>query len=103
MRAPKGWRVSVGDGPASVIVEFFSCRQAWSWLTKPQRAALRGADESGWVEGRVIVLRHLREHGLITEADMLTAAGRLVLAWNDEEGGAWRERLQELRAEMKSG
>lgn len=102
MKPPKDWRISVGTEQTSVLAEILNCQQVWSWLTKPQRATLRGADESGWVAGRVVVLRHLREHGLIDEEDVLTAAGKLVLGWNDEESGPWRERLKELREEMKT-
>lgn len=101
MSGPKGWSITIGPEPSSVLAEILNCHQVWSWLTKPQRAALKGATEDGWVAGRVIVLRHLREHGLIDEEDVLTAAGRLVLGWNDEDSGPWRERMREIRVQMQ--
>lgn len=102
-RPPKGWRIDVGTTQTSILAEIFNCQQVWSWLTRPQRAALKGATaEGGIVAGHSVVLRRLREHGLIDEADMLTRAGRLVLGWNDEDSGPWRARMKELREEMKT-
>lgn len=102
MKPPKGWRIDVGTEPTSVLAEVLNCHQVWSWLTRPQRAALKGADEDGRVAGSAIVLRHLREHGLIDEEDVLTRAGGLVLGWNDEESGPWRARLKELRRDLSA-
>lgn len=102
MSGPKGWRIDMGDGPSSLLAEVLNCHQVWKWLTKVQRATLKGADESGWVAGRLIVLHNLQKHGLIDDEYVLTRAGRLVLGWNDEDCGPWRERLMELREEMKT-
>ena len=103
MSGPKGWTITVGPQPSSILAEVLNCHQVWSWLTKPQRVALKGASEGGRVAGGVVVLRNLREHGLIDEAGLLTAAGRLVLGWNDEDSGPWRERLKELRRDLGTG
>ena len=101
MKPPNDWRISIGPESSSVLAEILNCHQVWSWLTKAQRTALRGADEEDRVSGGVVVLRNLRSHGLITEADTLTDAGALVLGWNDEDRGPWRERLKELRKAMQ--
>ncbi len=103
MSGPKGWRISVSTAQTSLLAEVLNCHEVWSWLTKAQRAALKGATEDGKVSAHPLVLRHLHEHGLTDETDVLTAAGRLVLGWNDEDSGVWRERMKEIRAEMKVG
>jgi len=101
-RPPKGWRIDVGTAQSSILAEILNCHQVWSWLSKPQRATLRGAGEGGKVAGHVLVLRRLRERGLVDGQDVLTAAGKLVLGWNDEDSGPWRQRMKELREEMKT-
>ena len=92
---PLTWRVYAdGEPKTAPVVEAFvwahAAYQAWSRLTRIQRAVLKAAD-SGQLTAKPATIRALARHGICDEMGKLTAAGEAVLWWqptDDEKEAA---------------